>query len=63
MFFERKNALKRNVATRQPARDVSRFLTFYFVLKVKIPPQLEICSYATCKSTCSHAMIASSAAQ
>jgi hypothetical protein len=26
MFFERENAAKRNVATRQPARDVSWFL-------------------------------------
>jgi len=28
MFFERKKALKRNVATRQPARDVGKLLTF-----------------------------------
>ena len=26
MFFERKKALKRNVATRQPARDVGQVL-------------------------------------
>ena len=28
MFFEREKALKRNVATRQPARDVGKLLTF-----------------------------------
>jgi hypothetical protein len=28
MFFEREKALKRNVATRQPARDVGPLLAF-----------------------------------
>ena len=34
--FERKNALKRNVATRQPARDVGRVLQDVFELGVSM---------------------------
>ena len=34
MFFERKNAAKRNVATRQPARDVGQGLQDAFELEL-----------------------------
>ncbi len=36
MFFERKNVLKRNVATRQPARDVGQVLQDGFEFELDI---------------------------